>query len=212
MQIKYLPVLAAAAATGASAGDVQHVDVVHIFETLRIAENVPNFSLNKRNINDLFGRDSGNGCQSSATSVLRDIPTPGSSLASWAVTATQADVCTLTAPSSVSSALMSYWTSVANWQVEKGDDFNEFVRNCVSQDELDQILEKVGHKCSSAGVVVFTAASTTQTVDIQTVVPGFTPMAVPTKVGNDACAPRGVSRLAAAAAAVACVAGFMFAA
>ncbi|KAH7174073.1 uncharacterized protein B0J16DRAFT_325551 [Fusarium flagelliforme] len=212
MQIKYLPVIAAAAATGVSAGDVQHVDVVHIFETLRVAEHVPNFSLNKRDINALFARGSDHGCESSATSILRDIPTLGSGLASWAVSATHADQCTLTAPSSVSSALMSYWTSVANWQMEKGVDFTEFVKNCVSQDELDKIIEQVGPKCSNAGTVIFTAASTTQTVDIQTVVPGFTPMAVPTKVANDACAPHGVSIFAAAAAAAACVAGFMFAA
>ncbi|KAF4419114.1 infection structure specific [Fusarium acutatum] len=210
MQTKYLPIIAAAAATGASAGDVQHVDVVHIFETLRVAEHIPNLSPNKRNINALFARDSNDACQSSATSILRDIPTLGASLASWAVSATQADKCTLMAPSSVSSALMSYYTSVANWQMEKGDDFNKFLQNCVSQDELDKILEGLGPKCSKAGTVIFTAASTTQTIDMQTAIPSYTPMPVPTKAGNDASPPHDISMFAAAAAA--CVAGFMFAA
>ncbi|KAI6747497.1 hypothetical protein HG530_015877 [Fusarium avenaceum] len=210
MQTKYLPLLAAATATGASAGDVQHVDVVHIFETLRAAENVPNFNLNKRNVNVLWARGSDDKCQSSATSILRDIPTLGSSLASWAVSVTHADECTLVAPSSLSSALMSYHTSVANWNMEKGNDFNKFVQNCVSQDELDKILEKVGPRCSNAGTVIFIAASTTETVDMQTVIPSYTPMPVPTKVGNDASVPHGISMFAAAAAA--CVAGFMFAA
>ncbi|KAL4723690.1 hypothetical protein ACLX1H_009333 [Fusarium chlamydosporum] len=210
MQTKYLPVLAAAAATGAFAGDVQHVDVVHIFETLRVAEHVPNFSPNKRNLNALFARDSNDDCRSSATSIVRNIPTPGSDLASWAVSATQADECNLTVPSSLSSALMSYYTSAANWEMENGDDFNKFVQNCASQDDLDEVLEQLGPQCSNAGTVVFTAASTTRTVDMQTVLPSYTPMPLPTKAGNDASTSRRISMFAAAAAA--CVAGFMFAA
>ncbi|RGP63210.1 infection structure specific [Fusarium longipes] len=212
MQTKYLALLAAATAAGVSAGDIQHVDVVHILETLHVAETVPGFSLNKRNVNALLARDSNEECKSSASSINRDIPTLGGSLASWAATATHADECTLLIPSSLSSAFMSYHTSLANWNIDKKDDVHKFVENCLSQDELDKILGRVAPRCSNAGTVIFTATSTTETVDMQTVLPTFTPMSIPTKVSNDASANdasahHGINMMAAAAAA--CVAGFM---
>jgi hypothetical protein len=105
---------------------------------------------------------------------------------------------------------MSYYTSLANWEMDKGDDLIKFVENCASQDELEEINKEVGGaECSGFGEVVFTAASTTQTVDLQTAFPSYSPLVLPSTVDN-AAVPTGISKFAAAAAAG--VAGIMIAA
>ncbi|RGP61877.1 infection structure specific [Fusarium longipes] len=147
MQTKYLSILAAtiAAVTGVSAGNVERVDVVHIFKTLHVVDQVPNLTPDKRSINALFARDSNEKFLSS---------------------------------------------------------------DCASQEELDDFNEQLGNnECSDSGAVVFTAASTTQTVDLQTAFPSWTPLA--TSIENTGVA-RDVSNFAIAAAAG--VAGFMIAA
>ncbi|KAL6922142.1 hypothetical protein ACHAPO_002901 [Fusarium lateritium] len=213
MQTKYLTILGATAAAAASVStrDVKHVDVVHIFQTLHVTNQVPNFSPNKRSINALFARGSDDECQSSATSILRAFPTPTGRLRNFLSTAgTPSDSCTLEAPSSISSELMSYYTTLAEWEMDKGDDLIKFVQNCASQDDLDEINEELGgSECSVLGTVIFTAASTTKTVNMETALPNYTPLTLPTTV-NDAGFARGISKFAAAAAAG--VAGFMIAA
>ncbi|RGP75396.1 infection structure specific [Fusarium sporotrichioides] len=213
MQTKYLSILGATAAavTGVSARDVQHVDVVHIFQTLHVTNQVPNFTPNKRSVNALFVRDSNDECQSSATSILRNFPTPTGSLRDYVSTASSAtDACTLKVPASLSSDLMSYYTTLAEWETDNSDGLVKFIEKCASQDDLDEFNEELGgSECSGLGTLVFTAASTTKTVDLQTAIPNYTPAALPTTV-NDAGVARGISKFAAAAAAG--VAGFMIAA
>ncbi|CEI67268.1 hypothetical protein FVEN_g5825 [Fusarium venenatum] len=213
MQTKYLSILGATAAAAASVStrDVKHVDVVHIFQTLHVTNQVPNFTPNKRSINALFARDSNDKCQSSATSILRTFPTPTGSLRNYLNAAeTPRDSCTLEVPSSISSDLMSYYTTLVNWEMDKGDDLVKFVQNCASQDDLDEINKELGgSECSVLGTIIFTAASTTKTVNIETAFPNYTPITLPTAV-NDAGFARGISKFAAAAAAG--VAGFMMAA
>jgi hypothetical protein len=213
MQTKYLTILGATAvaATGVSTRDVKHVDVVHIFQTLHVTNQVPNFTPNKRSINALFARDSDDECQSSASSMLRVFPTPTGSLRNYVQTAeAQSESCTLEVPASVSSDLMSYYTALAEWWEDNSDGLVKFVEKCASQDDLDELNKELGDsECSGLGTVVFTAASTTKTVDMNTALPNYTPAALPTTV-NDAGIARGISKLAAAAAAG--VAGFMIAA
>jgi len=210
MQIKYLPVIAAAAATGVSAGDVQHVDVVHIFETLHVGNHVPSFSHNKRNLNAIFARDSKDEkCLSTATSILRNVPTPTGDLSRWAVDLdSKTDECTLTAPSSLSSDLMKYYTALADWEMDNKKNLIDFIKECASQDQLDDINKELGGGSCSDAALVFTGASATETVMMQTALPNYTPAPLVTAV-NAAAAP-GISQLAALAAA--CVAGFMIAA
>ncbi|QPC77763.1 hypothetical protein HYE68_008515 [Fusarium pseudograminearum] len=214
MQTKYLSILGATAAavTGVSARDIQHVDVVHIFETLHVSEQVRNFTPNKRNIDTLFARDSNDECLSSATSILRAFPTPTGSLRAYVSTAqTQTNPCTLEVPATLSSDLMSYYTSLTEWEMDNDDGLIKFIQKCASQDDLDEINKELGggSECSGLGTVLFTAASSTKTVDLQTAFPDYTAASVPTTVDNAGVA-RDVGKFAAAAAAV--VAGFMIAA
>ncbi|KAF4341364.1 infection structure specific [Fusarium beomiforme] len=216
MQTKYITLLAAAAATTVSASEVKRVDVVHILETLQVGKHIPNFSLNKRGVNAIFARDDKEECQSSALSILRSAPTANSDLESWALTAETTDPCTLTAPSSLSSDIMSYMTAVVEWENEKYEDMEELVGKCIDEDELDN---SGGLVCSTPGKILFTTGTSVETVQLKTALETFaTPGASPTGSagGSDssdkpnAVAPRGVNMLAAFAAVG--VAGFMIAA
>ncbi|KAF5603730.1 infection structure specific [Fusarium pseudocircinatum] len=216
MQTKYISLLAAAAATTVSATQVKRVDVVHIFETLHVGKHIPSFTPNKRSVNAIFERDDKEECQSSAISILRSAPTANGDLESWALTAETTDPCTLTAPSSLSSELLSYMTAVVEWSNEKADDMQELVDKCLDgEDANDANLAA----CPTPGTVIFTAATTTQTVQLKTVLETFaTPGASSTGSagGSDdsektnAAAPRGANLFAAVAAVG--VAGFMIAA
>ncbi|PNP80643.1 hypothetical protein FNYG_06242 [Fusarium nygamai] len=219
MQTRYISLLAAAAATAVSATQVKRVDVVHIFETLHVGKHIPSFTPNKRSVNAIFERDDKEECQSSAISILRSAPTANRDLESWALTAETTDPCTLTAPSSLSSELLSYMTAVVEWSNEKADDMQELVDKCLDgEDANDANLAA----CPTPGTVIFTAAATTETVQLKTVLKTFaTPGASSTgsaggSGGSDdsektnAAAPRGANLFAAVAAVG--VAGFMIAA
>ncbi|KAH7193693.1 uncharacterized protein B0J16DRAFT_335808 [Fusarium flagelliforme] len=210
MKTEYLTVLAAAAATGVSAGNVQRVDVVHIFETLHVGNHVPSFSHNKRDLNAIFARDSKDEkCLSTATSILRNFPTPTGDLSNWVVALdTKTDECTLTAPSSLSSDLMKYYTALADWEMDNQKNLVDFIKECATQDQLDDINKELGGGSCSDAALLFTGASATETVMVKTALPNWTPAPAPTEV-NAAAAP-GISQLAALAAAG--VAGFMIAA
>ncbi|KAH7481540.1 hypothetical protein BFJ68_g1818 [Fusarium oxysporum] len=217
MQTKYISLLAAAAATSVSAAEVKRVDVVHIFETLHVGKHIPSFTPNKRSVNVIFERDDKEECQSSAISILRSAPTANRDLESWALTAETTDPCTLTAPSSLSSDLLSYMTAVVEWSNEKADDMQELVDKCLDGEDADDSGE-LG-VCSTPGKIIFTAATTTETVQLKTVLETFaTPGASSTgsSGGSDdtektnAAAPRGANLFAAVAAVG--VAGFMIAA
>ncbi|KAJ4133436.1 hypothetical protein NW768_005021 [Fusarium equiseti] len=210
MKTEYLTVLAAAAATGVSAGNVQRVDVVHIFETLHVGNHVPNFSHNKRNLNAIFARDSKDDkCLRTASSILQNVPTPTGDLSRWAVgLGSQTDECTLTAPSSLSSNLMKYYTELADWEMDNQKNLVEFVKECATQDELDDINKELGGGSCSDAALLFTGASATETVMMKTALPNYTPVAAVTEA--NAAAASDISQLAALAAAG--VAGFMIAA
>ncbi|KAJ4028047.1 hypothetical protein NW752_000303 [Fusarium irregulare] len=210
MKTEYLTALAAAAATGVSASNVERVDVVHIFETLHVGNHVPSFSHNKRNLNAIFARDSKDEkCLSTATSILQNVPTPTGDLSRWAVgQGSQTDECTLTAPSSLSSDLMKYYTALADWEMDNQKNLVDFIKECATQDQLDDINKELGVGSCSDAAIVFTGASATETVMIQTALPDYTPVAAPTEV--NAAAASGISQLAALAAAG--VAAFMIAA
>ncbi|KAF9768670.1 hypothetical protein IL306_013981 [Fusarium sp. DS 682] len=221
MQTKYISLLAAAAATTVSATEVKRVDVVHIFETLQVGKHIPSFTPNKRDVNAIFARDDKEECQSSALSILRSAPTANRDLQSWALTAETTDPCTLTAPSSLSSDLMSYMTAVVEWSNEKFEDMEDLVGKCIDEDDLDNAggLDA----CSTHGKILFTTGTSVETVRLETALKTFaTPGASSTGSaggsGSDsdttdkanAVAPRGVNMLAAVAAVG--VAGFMIAA
>ncbi|RBR22082.1 uncharacterized protein FIESC28_04587 [Fusarium coffeatum] len=210
MHANYLTILAATAATGVSAGNVQHVDVVHILETLHVDNHVPSFSHNKRNLNAIFARDSKDEeCLSTANSIVRNLPTPTGDLSSWAVgQGSKTDECTLTAPSSLSSDLMKYYTALASWEMDNQKNLVDFIKECATQDQLDDINKELGGGSCSDAAVVFTGASATETVMMQTALPNYTPAPAPTEV--NAAAAHGISQLAALAAAG--VAAFMIAA
>ncbi|KAF4438686.1 infection structure specific [Fusarium acutatum] len=216
MQTKYISLLAAAAATIVSAAEVKRVDVVHIFETLHVGKHIPSFTPNKRSVNAIFERDDKEECQSSAISILRSAPTANKDLESWALTAETTDPCTLTAPSSLSSELLSYMTAVVEWSNEKADDMQELVDKCLDGEDAEDA--ELG-ACSTPGTIIFTAATTTQTVQLKTVLETFaTPGASSTGSagGSDdtektnAATPHGANLFAAVAAVG--VAGFMIAA
>ncbi|KAF5963802.1 infection structure specific protein [Fusarium bulbicola] len=220
MQTKYICLLAAAAATTVSAAEVKRVDVVHIFETLHVGKHIPSFTPNKRSVNAIFERDDKEECQSSAISILRSAPTANRNLESWALTAETTDPCTLTAPSSLSSELLSYMTAVVEWSNEKAGDMQELVDKCLDGEDANGGELAA---CPTPGTVIFTAATTTETVQLKTVLETFaTPGASSTGSGSgsaggsddtektNAAAPR-VANLFAAVAAVG-VAGFMIAA
>ncbi|RKL48652.1 hypothetical protein BFJ72_g1551 [Fusarium proliferatum] len=216
MQTKYISLLAAAAATTVSAAEVKRVDVVHIFETLHVGKHIPSFTPNKRSVNAIFERDDKEECQSSAISILRSAPTANRDLESWALTAETTDPCTLTAPSSLSSDLLSYMTAVVEWSNEKADDMQEIVDKCLDGEDAEDAELGV---CSTPGTIIFTAATTTQTVQLKTVLETFaTPGASSTGSagGSDdtektnAAAPLAANLFAAIAAVG--VAGFMIAA
>ncbi|CVK92358.1 uncharacterized protein FMAN_07254 [Fusarium mangiferae] len=216
MQTKYISLLAAAAVTTVSAAEVKRVDVVHIFETLHVGKHIPSFTPNKRSVNAIFERDDKEECQSSAISILRSAPTANRDLESWALTAETTDPCTLTAPSSLSSDLLSYMTAVVEWSNEKADDMREIVDKCLDGEDAEDAELGV---CSTPGTIIFTAVTTTQTVQLKTVLETFaTPGASSTGSagGSDdtektnAAAPRGANLFAAVAAVG--VAGFMIAA
>ncbi|KAI1040868.1 hypothetical protein LB505_008768 [Fusarium chuoi] len=213
MQTKYISLLAAAAATTVSAAEVKRVDVVHIFETLHVGKHIPSFTPNKRSVNAIFERDDKEECQSSAISILRSAPTANRDLESWALTAETTDPCTLTAPSSLSSDLLSYMTAVVEWSNEKADDMQEILDKCLDGEDAENAELGV---CSTPGTIIFTAATTTQTVQLKTVLETFaTPGASSTGSagGSDdtektnAAALRGANLFAAVAAVG--VAGFM---
>ncbi|KAH7255444.1 uncharacterized protein BKA55DRAFT_537851 [Fusarium redolens] len=217
MQTKYISLLAAAAATTVSAAEVKRVDVVHIFETLHVGKHIPSFTPNKRAVNAIFARDDKEECQSSAISILRSAPTANRELESWALTAETTDPCTLTAPSSLSSDLLSYMTAVVDWSNEKADDMQELVDKCIDEDDADN-AGGLG-VCSTPGKILFTTGTSTETVQLRTVLETFaTPGASSTGSagGSDdtdktnAAAPRGANLFAAVAAVG--VAGFMIAA
>ncbi|KAF5584166.1 infection structure specific [Fusarium subglutinans] len=220
MQTKYISLLAAAAATTVSAAEVKRVDVVHILETLHVGKHIPSFTPNKRSVNAIFERDDKEECQSSAISILRSAPTANRDLESWALTAETTDPCTLTAPSSLSSELLSYMTAVVEWSNEKADDMQELADKCLDGEDANGGELAA---CPTPGTVIFTAATTTETVQLKTVLETFaTPGASSTGSGSDsaggsddtektnAAAPCGANLFAAVAAVG--VAGFMIAA
>ncbi|CAJ0539128.1 Ff.00g068960.m01.CDS01 [Fusarium sp. VM40] len=210
MQTKYLPILAAAAATtvSASASQVTQVDVVHIIETLQVGKHIPSFTPNKRSLNAIFARDNDAECQSSFTSILLSFPTPKPAIESWARTAETTQLCVIQAPTSLSSDLMAYLTAVNEWAVEKDGDLNGLVGKCLEEEDV----ENAGgvDSCPTPGTILFTADKTTDTVFLKTALATFTPGAASATKAPNAGA-TGAANSFAAAAAVG-VAAFMVAA
>ncbi|RSM11698.1 hypothetical protein CEP52_002933 [Fusarium oligoseptatum] len=166
MQTKNLAILAAVAAT-AAAEEVQHVEVIHIAETLHVYNSqVLHVTPNKRSLDALFRRADADECSSSAISLLRSIPTADPELESWAIAATTpTDPCTLVVPSSLSDALIEYLTELAEWAIEKEDDAQEIIEECN--------LETGGNaldSCSTPGTVFFTSANQTKTVPLEPII------------------------------------------
>ncbi|KAM0189724.1 hypothetical protein ACHAPA_008527 [Fusarium lateritium] len=208
MQTKYLPILAAAAATTVSASEVTQIDVVHIIETLQVGKHIPSFTPNKRSLNAIFARDNDEECQSSYTSILRSVPTPKPAVESWARTAETTEACVIEAPTSVSSDLMAYITAVNEWLIEKEGDLNGLVGKCLEEEDVEEAGQIDG--CSTPGTILFTADKTTQTVQLKTALATFTPGAASATKAPNAGA-TGAANAFAAAAAVG-VAAFMVAA
>ncbi|KAJ4243793.1 hypothetical protein NW757_011011 [Fusarium falciforme] len=170
MQTKNLAILAAVAAT-AVAEEVQHVEVIHVVETLHIYNTkILPVSPNKRSLDSLFRRADRAQCRSSAISLLKSAPTPDPDLQSWALRApSSTDPCTLVAPSSLSDALIEYLTEVAEWAIEKEGDAQKIVEDC----ELDgdgNVLES----CSTPGTLFFTSANQTKTVPLEPILESMT--------------------------------------
>ncbi|KAJ4323532.1 hypothetical protein N0V84_004272 [Fusarium piperis] len=203
MQAKNLAILAAVAAT-AAAEQVQHVDVIHIVETLHVTNaQILHVTPNKRSLDALFRRAGAAECRSSALSLLRSLPTPDPDLESWALTAPSAtDPCTLVAPSSLSDALVEYMTELAEWAIEKDADAKEIVSECNLQ--RDGVLES----CSTPGTIFFTSANQTKTVPLEPIIASIEATAEPSSDKNNAAAARGAG-LAAVFAVAMGVAGFL---
>ncbi|KIL96580.1 hypothetical protein FAVG1_01324 [Fusarium avenaceum] len=208
MQTKYLPILAAAAATTVSASQVTQVDVVHIIETLQVGKHIPSFTPNKRSLNAIFARDDDAECQSSFTSILLSVPTPNPAIQSWARTAETTQSCVIEAPTSLSSDLMAYITAINEWAVEKEGDLNAIVGKCLEEEDVEN-AGGIG-SCSTPGTILFTADKTTDTVFLKTALATFTPGAASTTKAPNAGA-TGAANSFAAAAAIG-VAAFMIAA
>jgi hypothetical protein len=208
MQTKYLPILAAAAATTVSASQVTKVDVVHIIETLQVGKHIPSFTPNKRSLNAIFARDDDEECQSSFTSILLSIPTPKPALQSWARTVETTKSCVIEAPTSLSSDLMAYITAINEWAVEKDGDLNGLVGKCLEEEDVEGAGQI--NSCSTPGTILFTADKTTETVYLNTALATFTPGAASATKAPNAGA-TGAANAFAAAAAVG-VAAFMVAA
>ncbi|KAM0419070.1 hypothetical protein ACHAPT_012009 [Fusarium lateritium] len=163
MQTKNLAILAAVAAT-AAAEEVQHVEVIHMVETLHVYNTqILHVTPNKRSLDALFRRADVAECRSSALSLLNSAPTPDPDLESWALRApSSTDPCTLVAPSSLSDALIEYLTELAEWAVEKEGDAQEIIEECD--------LKRGGNvldACSSPGTIFFTSANQTKTVPLE---------------------------------------------
>ncbi|KAF4439261.1 infection structure specific protein [Fusarium austroafricanum] len=203
MQTKYLSLLAAVAATTVSATAVERVDVIHIFETLQVGHHIPEFTPNKRSINAIFARDDKEECQSSAISILRSAPTGNSAITSWARTAETTDPCTLVAPSSISSDVMSYVTEVIEWANDKYDDMEKLIGKCVDDDDVNA---GEFNGCSTPGTILFTADKTTETVKLETALATFATPGASSSSGSgsgskpNAAAPRGANMFAAVVA------------
>ncbi|KAF5662220.1 infection structure specific [Fusarium heterosporum] len=199
MQTKYLPVLAAAAATTVSASEITRVNVVHIVETLQLGKHIPSFTPNKRDMDAIFARDSDGDCTSSARSILSSFPTPKPEIESWLLSAETTKPCTMEAPSSLSSDLMKYITEINEWAVEKDGDLHAISDSCLDEDDVDDAGQ---FGCSTPGVLLFTTDKTTETVQLKTALATFTPTgsaATSTKAPN-AAATGGANAFAAAAA------------
>ncbi|KAF5021352.1 hypothetical protein F66182_6620 [Fusarium sp. NRRL 66182] len=208
MQAKFLTLLAATATTASALASTEHVkrvdvNVVHIYETLHAGKHIPNFSVDKRDTNAIFARQNNAECRSSATSILRSIPTPAADLESWARTARTTEPCSITAPSSVSDHLLSYLTAINQWALDREDELEEFIDGCGDGADTD---DDVLNACSTPGTIFFTAANRTKTVELEPILATMT--GTPS---SNAAAPRGASLAAAVAAAIG-VAGFMMAA
>ncbi|KAF4963767.1 hypothetical protein FSARC_8250 [Fusarium sarcochroum] len=225
MQTKYLPILAAAAATTVSAAEVQHVDVVHIFDTLHVGKHIPSFTPNKRDVNAIFARADKDQaeCQSSLLSIIKDAPTPTNrAVQSYFLTAQVTEVCTLTAPASISSDIMSYVTEIIEWVSENEKEIVKLGEECLDEDDVKQASEDASASaCPTPGRILFTASNGTKTVELDTAFP--TPAATggsgsgsgsssddPDTKDENAAASRGASMVAAIAAVG--IAGFMIAA
>ncbi|KAM0555108.1 hypothetical protein ACHAPJ_006458 [Fusarium lateritium] len=221
MQTKYLSILAAVAATTVSA-EVEHVDVVHIFDTLHVGKHIPSFTPNKRDVNAIFARADKdmNECQSSARSILLAAPTPSNrAVQSYFLTAETTDACTLTAPGSLSSDVMSYLTEVNEWASKSEKDMEKLLEDCLDEDEAKSASQMAASTaCPTPGTIFFTASNGTRTVLLETALETFATPAPTSGSGSDdadtkdenAAAPRGASMVAAIAAVG--VAGFMIAA
>ncbi|KAF4990459.1 hypothetical protein FGRMN_8452 [Fusarium graminum] len=205
MQTKYLPILAAAAATTVSASEITRVNVVHIVETLQLGKHIPNFTPNKRDMNAIFARDSDSDCTSSARSILSSFPTPKPEIESWLLSAETTKPCTMEAPSSLSSDLMKYITEVNEWAVEKDGELQAITDKCLDADEVDD-AGQLG--CSTPGTLLFTTEKTTQTVQLKTALATFTPTGSAASTNAPNAAATGGANTFAAAAAVG-VAAFM---
>jgi hypothetical protein len=210
MQTKYLPILAAAAATTVSASKVTKVDVVHIIETLQVGKHIPSLTPNKRSLNAIFARDDDEECQRSITSILLSIPTPKPAVEAWASTAETTKSCVIEAPTSLSSDLMAYITAINEWAIEKDGDLNGLVGKCLEEEDVEDAGQI--DSCSTPGTILFTADKTTDTVYLKTALATFTPVpgaASATTAPNAGAT--GAANAFAAAAAVG-VAAFMVAA
>lgn len=207
MQIKNLAILAAVAAT-AVAEEVQHVEVIHVVETLHIynAKLLP-VSPNKRSLDSLFRRADSAQCTSSALSLLRSAPTPAPDVQSWALRApSSTDPCTLVAPSSISDDLIEYLTELAEWAIEKEADAQKIVEDC-NLDGNDNALES----CSTPGTLFFTSANQTKTVPLEPILESLTATAGSggSSSDNGNAAPARGAGLAAVFAAAMGVTGFL---
>ncbi|KAM5347412.1 hypothetical protein ACJ41O_010417 [Fusarium nematophilum] len=207
MQTKNLAILAAVAAT-AAADKVQHVEVIHIFETLHVNNaQLLHVTPNKRSLDALFRRADAAECRSSAISFLNSAPTPDPDLESWVLRApAPTDPCTFVAPSSLSDALIEFLTELAEWAVEKEDDAQEIIEECD--------LETGGNaldSCSTPGTILFTSANQTKTVPVEPILASIEPTAGSGSGSGDndnAAAARGAGLTAVFAAAIGVV-GFL---
>ncbi|EEU42753.1 uncharacterized protein NECHADRAFT_102793 [Fusarium vanettenii 77-13-4] len=208
MQTKNLAILAAVAASAATE-QVQHVDVIHVVETLHVSNSqILHVSPNKRSLDVLFRRADAAECRSSARSLLLSAPTAAPEVESWALRApSSTDPCTLVAPSSISDALIEYLTEVAEWAIEKEDDAQEIVDKCNLEGDGNAL-----DACSTPGTLFFTSANQTKTVPLEPILESIsaTPGSGSGSSGDNgnAAAPRGAGLTAVVAVAMGAV-GFL---
>ncbi|KAH6685882.1 hypothetical protein F5X68DRAFT_209462 [Plectosphaerella plurivora] len=158
-----------AALSATASASITLVNVVHIVDNLEVSgttvhDLLEGYSANNKSPRAVFDkRATKEECTASLSSLVATVPTPAPDVLEFLeAEALTGDACSIVAPSSLSSGLLSYMTAALDWLVEEMNVAVDIATRCP---DLAGEGEPVAiPTCATGGTFYFTEASATVTV------------------------------------------------